>query len=75
MIFYFEAHAKFNAENLNDACQKISEQFARMAQIDWHGSNPFNDGVFKNGRVALNAEIDLSTLTNDGLIANTEEAI
>lgn len=58
MKFYFDVSATFRALDLADACKKISEQFARIAEKDWKGTDPTSDGIFKHGSIQLNAEIE-----------------
>ncbi len=66
MKFNFEAYAVFDAADLNHACRQLSEQFARMAEENWHSKDPTRDGVFKNGHVELNAVLSgLDHLTED----------
>lgn len=59
MIFSFDASAIFEAKDLQEACRKLSEQFARMGEQDWKGKDPTTDGVFKRGHVSLNASLFL----------------
>ncbi len=57
MKFYFEAYATLEAENLQDACRQISEQFIRIAADDWKNTDPTNDGIFKHGHVSLDTAL------------------